>query len=111
MPRQQLLSEDYDRSMYLGDIVRFSLNTEIEEEANDEVGSIEILASDENVSLESQINRLTNINAYNVNQLFSTKEAKDDLLKFLNEMKSRPIKNITLEDDADTLYDGLIIRE
>lgn len=113
MPRQQLLAEDYDRSKYLGDIVRFSLNTEAEERAaeNDEIETFEILTSDESASLESQISRLTNLSTYNVNQLFSTEEAKNELLKFLNEMKSTPIKNITLGDDVDSLYDDLIVRE
>lgn len=115
MPRQQL--EDYDRSKYLGDIVRFSLNTEVEEEEakemeiNDEIDTFEILTSGENVSLESYISRLTNISAHNVNQLFNTEEAKSELLKFLNEMKSTPIKNITLGDDVDSVHDDLIIRE
>lgn len=111
MPRQQLLSEDYDRSKYLGDIVRFSLNTEVVDETDKEEIEYEILVSDENVSLENQISRLTNLSTYNVNQLFSTEEAKNELLKFLNEMKSTPIKNITMGDDADTSYDDLIVRE
>lgn len=112
MPRQQLLSEDYDRSKYLGDIVRFNVNTEVEEAVvEDEIDTIEILTSDEDASLERQISRLTNLSAYNVNQLFSTEDAKNELLKFLNEMKSTPIKNITLEDDAEIMYDDLIVRE
>lgn len=111
MPRQQLLSEDYDHSKYLGDIVRISLNADVDETAANEFDAFEILPSGEHSSLESQITRLTNLTAYNVNQLFSTDEAKNELLKFLNELKSTPIKNITLGEDSDTLYDDLIVRE
>lgn len=108
LSRQQLLSEDYDRSKYLGDIVRFSMTTDTEAEAQsltDEFDTIEIVTSEENTSLESQISRLTNISGYNV------EDAQNELLKFLNEMKSTPIKNISLGDDTDTLYDDLIVRE
>lgn len=108
LSRQQLLSEDYDRSKYLGDIVRFSMTTDTEAEAQsltDEFDTIEIVTSEENASLESQISRLTNISGYNV------EDAQNELLKFLNEMKSTPIKNISLGDDTDTLYDDLIVRE
>lgn len=108
LSRQQLLSEDYDRSKYLGDIVRFSMTTDTEAEAQsltDEFDTIEIVTSEENASLESQISHLTNISGYNV------EDAQNELLKFLNEMKSTPIKNISLGDDTDTLYDDLIVRE
>lgn len=108
MSRQQLLSEDYDRSKYLGDIVRFSMTTDAETEAKsltDEYDTIEIVTSEETASLESQISRLTNLSGFNA------EDAQNELLKFLNEMKSTPIKNISLGDDADTLYDDLIVRE
>lgn len=118
MPRQQLLSQDYDREKYLGDIVRFNLDVDAQEKVpatatfDVDIDSIEIVTEEDSDSLESQLSRLTNLSAFNVNQLLNTDEAKNELLKFLNEMKSTPIKNITMgESLLDSAYDDLIVRE
>lgn len=109
MPRQQLLSDDYSRAKYMGDVFRINMDTN--DDAIDSLHLNQTYGEDSNIT--NEITRLTNLTSFNVDQLFSTEEAKNELLKFLKEMeKSSEKKDKQKErDETNVLDDDLIIRQ
>lgn len=105
VPRQQLLVNDYDQSKYLGDVVRIALNDENENASESIVHESDSI---ENSIVDSEILRLTNLTTFNVNQLFRSEEAKNELLNFLNEMKT---SSAVLKADQVTANDDIIVRK
>lgn len=97
IPRQQLLSEDYNPADYMGDV--FLINMETDTDVADAASVNQTYGEDTNIT--NEITRLTNLTSFNVDQLFSTDEAKNELLRFLKEIEESSEKKSVTDDAKD----------
>lgn len=108
MPRQQLLSDDFNRAKYTGSVFRINMDTE--SDATDNSNVDQTYGEDSNIT--NEITRLTNLTSINVDQLFSTDEAKNELLRFLKDIERSSDKSQKNEETPpNAVNDDLFVRQ